>query len=54
VPRIKFLTDHGITVHTQVVLCPEINDGASLDQTIDQLSELHRELAASQSYRRSD
>jgi putative radical SAM enzyme (TIGR03279 family) len=41
VPRIKFLTERGITVHTQVVLCPEINDGAALDQTIDQLSELY-------------
>ncbi len=40
-PRIKYLTTRGITVHTQVVLCPEINDGASLDQTIDQLSKLH-------------
>jgi putative radical SAM enzyme (TIGR03279 family) len=41
VPRIRFLTERGITVHTQVVLCPEINDGAALDQTIDQLSELY-------------
>ena len=41
VPRLKFLTDRGITVHTQVVLCPEVNDGVTLDRTIDQLSRLH-------------
>ncbi len=41
VPRIKYLTDNGITVHTQAVLCPEINDGAYAEQTIRDLAALH-------------
>lgn len=39
-PRLRHLAEHGIELHTQVVLCPGINDGESLDQTIEQLSEL--------------
>ena len=35
---IEYLTSHGITVNAQIVLCPEINDGAILDQTIQDLS----------------
>jgi putative radical SAM enzyme (TIGR03279 family) len=31
------LTDAGLQVHTQVVLCPEWNDGIHLDRTIDDL-----------------
>jgi putative radical SAM enzyme (TIGR03279 family) len=31
------LTDTGLQVHTQVVLCPEWNDGIHLDRTIDDL-----------------
>lgn len=41
IPRIKELTENGITVHTQVVLCPGINDGAELDRTIEELSDLY-------------
>ncbi len=40
IPTIKYLTDNGIAVHTQVVLCPGVNDGKYLEKTIDQLSEL--------------
>lgn len=35
---IKYLTDHGIQVNAQIVLCPKINDGEILDQTIADLS----------------
>jgi putative radical SAM enzyme (TIGR03279 family) len=35
---IKYLTDNGIYINTQVVLCPKINDGKILDQTIKELS----------------
>jgi putative radical SAM enzyme (TIGR03279 family) len=38
--RLRFLTDHGLEVHTQVVLCPEWNSGAHLDRTIDDLLSL--------------
>ncbi|HDL02070.1 MAG TPA: DUF512 domain-containing protein [candidate division Zixibacteria bacterium] len=40
IPTIKYLTQNGITVHTQVVLCPGVNDGKYLEKTINQLSEL--------------
>ncbi|NOY88751.1 MAG: DUF512 domain-containing protein [FCB group bacterium] len=41
VPRIKELVDKGITIHTQVVLCPTINDGVHLEKTINQLVDLY-------------
>jgi putative radical SAM enzyme (TIGR03279 family) len=37
VEQLRELTDAGIEVHTQVVLCPELNDGAHLDRTIREL-----------------
>ncbi len=37
VPRLTQLLDAGLDVHTQVVLCPEWNDGAHLARTIDDL-----------------
>ncbi len=37
VDQLRRLTDAGIEVHTQVVLCPEWNDGAHLDRTIEDL-----------------
>ena len=37
VDRLEQLTDAGIEVHTQVVLCPGWNDGAHLDRTIEDL-----------------
>jgi putative radical SAM enzyme (TIGR03279 family) len=41
IPRLEFLTDNGITVHSQVVLCPGINDGPQLEKTITDLVELY-------------
>jgi putative radical SAM enzyme (TIGR03279 family) len=35
--RLRFLTDHGLEVHTQVVLCPGWNTGPHLDRTVDDL-----------------
>jgi putative radical SAM enzyme (TIGR03279 family) len=35
---IKYLTDNGIQVNAQIVLCPGINDGKILDKTIQELS----------------
>jgi putative radical SAM enzyme (TIGR03279 family) len=37
VEQLALLTAAGIEVHTQVVLCPEWNDGAHLERTIDEL-----------------
>jgi putative radical SAM enzyme (TIGR03279 family) len=36
--RIEYLTRGGIELHTQVVLCPGVNDGPHLEQTIRDLS----------------
>lgn len=37
VEQLRRLTSAGLEVHTQIVLCPEWNDGAHLDRTIDDL-----------------
>ena len=37
VEQLRELTAAGLEVHTQVVLCPEWNDGAHLERTIDDL-----------------
>lgn len=37
-PRIKHLIEHGITLHTQTVVCSGINDGAQLEKTIADLA----------------
>jgi len=37
-PKLKRLLDAGIDIHAQVVLCPEINDGQILRQTIADLA----------------
>ncbi len=33
-PKLEFLTSNNIEIHTQIVLCPEINDGQVLKNTI--------------------
>ncbi len=39
--KIGYLAGHRIELHTQIVLCPGINDGPSLRQTIDDLSRFY-------------
>ena len=39
-PQLKALSDGGIEFHCQCVLCPGINDGPYLDETIRELSKL--------------
>lgn len=41
---IKYLTDNGIQVNAQIVLCPDINDGEILDKTISDLSAFYPNL----------
>lgn len=36
--QLRRLSDIGIRYHTQVVMCPGVNDGAELDRTIDDLA----------------
>ncbi len=38
--QLRFLADAGIQMHTQIVLCPGINDGPELDRTINDLGSL--------------
>jgi putative radical SAM enzyme (TIGR03279 family) len=44
--RIKKLVEAGITVNCQIVLCRGINDGAELDRTLNDLTELHPGVAS--------
>lgn len=39
-PILQRLVDAGIQLHTQIVLCPDINDASCLDETVTQLSAL--------------
>ncbi|KXS42308.1 MAG: hypothetical protein AWU54_1367 [Candidatus Frackibacter sp. T328-2] len=38
--RLKDLAEFGIEFHTQIVLCPNLNDGEELDRTVQDLDEL--------------
>ncbi|HAD04515.1 MAG: FeS-binding protein [Desulfuromonadales bacterium GWC2_61_20] len=40
-PLLQRLAAGGITLHTQIVVCPEINDGAVLAQTVAELASLY-------------
>lgn len=39
--RLTQLKDAGITFHTQIVLCPGLNDGAALERTLNDLASLY-------------
>ena len=39
--KMKFLTSHGIELHTQIVLTPGINDGDIFDQTVNDLKQFY-------------
>ncbi len=45
-PLLKRLTSAGIELHCQVVLCPGVNDGVALQQTIEDLSNLYPQVAS--------
>jgi putative radical SAM enzyme (TIGR03279 family) len=36
-PQLRHFADHGLEFHTQVVMSPGVNDGAVLEQTLDEL-----------------
>ncbi len=38
--QLEYLVDNGLEVHTQIVLCPEWNDGPHLDRTMEDLFRL--------------
>lgn len=40
-PLLQELADSGITMYTQVVMCPDLNDGAALQKTMQDLFELY-------------
>ena len=39
--KMRYLAEHGIELHAQIVLCPTINDGEALRRTVNDLAELH-------------
>lgn len=42
--KIALLHDHGIDMHTQIVLCPGINDGEALQRTVGDLYRFRRHI----------
>ena len=42
---LRALLDHGVEVHGQVVVCPEVNDGAALDDTFAGIMDRFPEMA---------
>src|ERR1044072_1270633 len=44
--KMRYLADHAVELHAQIVLCPTINDGAVLHRTINDLAELYPALAS--------
>jgi putative radical SAM enzyme (TIGR03279 family) len=44
--QLRELADAGIAIHTQVVLCPGLNDGKHLEQTVRDLAEMHPRVAS--------
>ncbi len=45
-PLLKRLTDGGITLHCQIVLCPGYNDGDALKQTVMELAAFYPRIAS--------
>jgi putative radical SAM enzyme (TIGR03279 family) len=41
IAQLKYFIERGIEIHAQIVLCPTINDGERLNETIYDLAELH-------------
>lgn len=39
-PTLRFLADHGICLHAQVVVCPGLNDGQVLERTLRDLAQM--------------
>jgi putative radical SAM enzyme (TIGR03279 family) len=44
-PRLERLAKAGIRIHAQVVLCPDLNDGAHLERTVNELAPLYPHVA---------
>jgi putative radical SAM enzyme (TIGR03279 family) len=44
-PRLERLAKAGLRVHAQIVLCPDLNDGAHLERTVRELAPLHPQVA---------
>lgn len=44
--KIALLHDHGIDMHTQIVLCPGINDGVALEKTVFDLYRFNKHIVS--------
>jgi putative radical SAM enzyme (TIGR03279 family) len=42
--KLKLLHDHGIDMHTQIVLCPGLNDGIVLERTVHDLYQFNKHI----------
>ncbi len=42
--KIKLLHDNGVDMHTQIVLCPGLNDGAVLERTVEDLYQFNKQI----------
>jgi putative radical SAM enzyme (TIGR03279 family) len=42
--KMRYLAEHDVDLHAQIVLCPDINDGEVLRRTVFDLAELHPRL----------
>ena len=45
VPRLERLANAGVRMHAQIVLCPDLNDGAHLERTVRELAPLYPSVA---------
>ncbi|PID30983.1 MAG: hypothetical protein CR982_00535 [Candidatus Cloacimonadota bacterium] len=41
IPKMTYLAENGIVMHTQVVMCPDYNDGKVLSETIERMYEFY-------------
>jgi len=48
-PQLRQLADNRIDIHAQIVLCPDLNDGPALDQTLVELAAEHRAITGKRS-----
>lgn len=44
--KMRYLAEHDVDLHAQIVLCPDINDGDVLRRTVFDLAELHPRLSS--------
>ncbi len=41
IPKLRYMGERGVSFHTQIVVCPDLNDGEQLRRTVDDLAALY-------------